>query len=156
MLRTRCATTGLAVALCTWAAAGCAVERAYVSFGYVVESERGLPEGMTAIAIEPPVLGHNTDPKWSDICVRSIQHLVNEARNRYGADIVLVDRTDTQVTFDEADLRAAGMSTDTRTHRGKLLSLKPHFQQHKERRARTEMTSLPETHLSTLTRLNRT
>ncbi|MCH7592307.1 MAG: tetratricopeptide repeat protein [Planctomycetes bacterium] len=144
MFRTRCAKTGLAVALCTWAAAGCAVERATVSFGYVVEPERGLPEGMTAIAIEPPVLGPNTDPKWSDICVRSIQHLVNEARNEYGADVVLVDRTDTQVTFDEADLRAAGMSTDTRIHRGKLLAVQgkiiPSINVKVEKRIGTEST----------------
>ena len=76
--------------------AGCASERAHVSFGYVVNPERGLPDGMKTIAIEPPVLGPNTDAKWSDLCVRTLQHLVNEARNRYGADVVLVDRIDTQ------------------------------------------------------------
>ena len=103
--------------------AGCASERAHVSFGYVVNPERGLPDGMKTIAIEPPVLGPNTDAKWSDVCVRTLQHLVNEARNRYGADVVLVDRIDTQATFDEADLRAAGMSTETGTTGGKLLAV---------------------------------
>ncbi len=108
--------------VCAVVLSGCASEHAYVTFGYVVEPERGLPPGMRTISIEPATLGPNTDPKWSDLSVRILQHLVNEARNRYGADVVLTDRLDAQATFEEDDLRAAGMSTDTRSSGGRLLA----------------------------------
>ncbi len=102
---------------------GCASEEAYVRFSYVVDPERGLPPGMKTISIEPAVLGPATDPSWSDLCVRILQDLVNDAHNNYGAEVVLVDRIDTQATFDEADLRAAGMSTDTKTREANLLAV---------------------------------
>lgn len=103
--------------------AGCAAtERASISFSYAVDAERGLPQGMETIAIEPANLGPTTDPKWSDMCVTIMQSLVNESRNRYGTDINVSDRRDTQVTFDEADLAAAGMSTAQGGSGGQLLA----------------------------------
>lgn len=109
--------------LCAAPLTGCATtERAPVSFSYVVEAERGLPAGMKTIAIVPAKVGPTTDPKWSDMCVTVMQTLVDESRNRFGTDVTVSDRRDTQATFDEADLAAAGMSTRTGGSGGKLLA----------------------------------
>ncbi|MBU0717223.1 MAG: hypothetical protein KJ749_03165, partial [Planctomycetes bacterium] len=101
--------------------AGCAgSERALVSFSYVVQPTRGLPEGMTTLAIMPAKLGPTTDAKWSDMCVTIMNSLVNESRNSFGTPINVSDRRDTQVTFDEADLAAAGMSDGSPGQGGRL------------------------------------
>jgi hypothetical protein len=101
---------------------GCsATERAYVDFSYVVEPERGLPQGMDTIAIMPAKVGPTTDPKWSDMCVTVMQSLVNESRNRFGTDITVAERRDAQVVWDEADLAAAGMSTGSGVRGGQVL-----------------------------------
>ena len=98
--------------LCLSMLAGCASpETAVVNFSYVVEATRGLPAGMKTITIMPAKLGPTTDEKWSEMCVTIMNSLVNESRNSFGTDITVSDRRDTQVTFDEADLAAAGMST---------------------------------------------
>ena len=102
---------------------GCqASERATVQFSYVVEPERGLPPGMTTLAIQPAKVGDNTDPKWSDLCATVLQSLVNESRIRYGTNVQVTDRRDTQVTFDEADMAAAGMTTAKTRTGGQLLA----------------------------------
>ncbi len=98
--------------LAVTALAGCGGgEKAFVEFSYVVEPTRGLPPGMKTIIIQPASLGPNTDPKWSDLVAEVMQTLVNEARINYGAEVMVSDRRDTQISFDEADLAAAGMST---------------------------------------------
>lgn len=103
--------------------AGCAApEQANVNFSYVVEAEQGLPPGMNTIAIMPAKVGPTTDPKWSDLCITIMQSLVNESRSRFGTPVTVTDRRDTQVTFDEADLAAAGMSTARGGSGGQLLS----------------------------------
>ncbi len=107
--------------LCVSVLTGCATERAHVSFSYMVDAERGLPPGMKTIAITPANVGPTTEPKWSDMCVTIMQTLVNESR-RLGTDVTVSDRRDTQVTFDEADLAAAGMSTASGGSGGKLLA----------------------------------
>lgn len=102
---------------------GCqSIERAPVSFSYAVEAERGLPPGMTVLTVMPAKLGPTTDAKWSDLCATTIQQLINESRNRLGTAVTVSDRRDTQVTFDEADLEAAGMSTKRGGSGGKLLA----------------------------------
>lgn len=101
--------------------AGCASERARVSFSYVVQPERGLPPGMKTIYVAPAKVGPTTDPKWSDLSATLVQNLVNESRTQLGADVSLSDRRDTDVTFSEADLRAAGMSTERGGSPGQLL-----------------------------------
>ncbi len=102
---------------------GCqATETAPVSFSYVVEAARGLPEGMDSILIQPAKLGPSTDAKWSDLSSRLIQSLVNESRTSFGTNVTISDRSDTQVTFDEADLAAAGLSTKKTRNGGQLLA----------------------------------
>ncbi|UCE61082.1 MAG: tetratricopeptide repeat protein [Phycisphaerales bacterium] len=101
---------------------GCATEQALVEFSYVVEPTRGLPPGMNTITIMPAKVGPTTDAKWSEMCVTVMQSLVNESRNSFGTDIDVSDRRDTQVTFDEADLAAAGMSTAQGGSGGQLLA----------------------------------
>jgi hypothetical protein len=90
---------------------GCATETAYVNFSYVVEPSKGLPPGMRVITIEPAAVGETTDPKWSELCVSIMNSLVNESRERFDTDVVVSDRRDAHVTFDNADLEAAGMAT---------------------------------------------
>jgi hypothetical protein len=118
--------TVASVALCVSALVGCqSVERAPVSFSYVIEAQRGLPPGMDTIAIMPAKVGPTTDPKWSDMCVAILQSLVNESRTSFGTDVTVSDRRDTQVTFDEAELAAAGLSTtEAGGTGGKLLAAK--------------------------------
>ena len=111
MLRISRATYLVGALLCVCILTGCASERAYVEFSYVVEPSRGLPPGMETVTIVPAKVGANTDPKWSDLCVTVMQSLVNESRNSFGTPVEVSDRRDTQATFDEADLAAAGMST---------------------------------------------
>jgi len=95
-------------------------ERAFVSFSYVVQPSRGLPDGMNTIYIEPAKVGPSTDPKWSDICATSLRSLVQESISQFDTHIELTDRRDTQATFDEADLAAAGMSTGNARSGGQL------------------------------------
>lgn len=103
---------------------GCASrEMATVSFSYVVEPERGLPPGMHTIMIQPASVGATTDQKWSDMSASVIRSLVNESRISFGTNITVSDRRDTQVTFDEADLQASGMSTRQGGSGGKLLAV---------------------------------
>jgi hypothetical protein len=97
-------------------------ERALVRFSYVVEPEKGLPPGVKTIAIVPAKVGPTTDPKWSEMSATILHALVDESRSRFGTGINVVDRRDTQVTFDEADLAAAGMSTRSGGGGGQLLA----------------------------------
>ncbi|UCF34082.1 MAG: tetratricopeptide repeat protein [Phycisphaerales bacterium] len=100
---------------------GCATERAMVSFSYAVNPTKGLPPGMKVITIEPANIGETTDPKWSELCVSILNSLVNESKSRFGTDVLVSDRRDADVTFDEADLRAAGMATETGQQGGRVL-----------------------------------
>ncbi len=109
--------------ICVFLAGGCATELARVQFSYVVEPERSLPEGMNTLAIQPAELGSTTDPKWSEMCSTLLSSLVNESRIEFGTEVTVSDRRDTQVTFDEADLAAAGMSTARGGGGGQLLAV---------------------------------
>ncbi len=101
---------------------GCSsTEQATVAFSYVVEADKGLPPGMETIAVMPAKVGETTDPKWSDMAVTVLQSLINESRSRFGTDITVTERRDTQAVFDEADLAAAGMSTRSGGSGGKLI-----------------------------------
>jgi len=104
--------------------AGCgSSERALIRFSYAVEPEPGksLPPGMKTIFVQPASLGPTTDQKWSDLSSTILQNLVNESRTRFGTQVNISDRRDTQVTFGEADLKAAGMSTEKGGAPGQLL-----------------------------------
>lgn len=105
------------------AVTGCqSSERALVRFSYVAEPEKGLPPGVKTIAIMPAKVGPSTDPKWSEMSASILHSLVDESRSRFGTGINVVDRRDTQVTFDEADLAAAGMSTRSGGGGGQLMA----------------------------------
>lgn len=109
-----------AVAATGFLATGCASETARVQLSYVVEPVKGLPRGMETIAIMPAKVGPTTDARWSDISTDLISALVNESRSEFGTQVRVSDRRDTQVTFDEADLAAAGMSTGDPSRGGQL------------------------------------
>ncbi|MEK6676184.1 MAG: tetratricopeptide repeat protein [Planctomycetota bacterium] len=104
---------------------GCtSTERASVRFDYVVQPEPGkaLPAGMKTIYIQPAKLGPATDEKWSELSANVIQSLINESHTRFGTPVTVADRRDTQITFDEADLSATGMSTAKGGSGGQLLA----------------------------------
>jgi len=109
--------------LSVMAIVGCASERAQIEFSYMVQPVRGLPPGMTTLTIDPvKQSGPNTDPKWSDLVSTSINHLVNESASEFGTKVVISNRRDSDVTFEEADLAAAGSSTGKPGTGGKLLA----------------------------------
>ncbi len=107
---------------CVMIAAGCASrETANVAFSYVVEKEKGLPQGMKTIAITPAQVGETTDPKWSEMCVTVLGSLINESRSSFGTEITVTERRDTKPVFNEADLAAAGMSNRQGGNPGQLI-----------------------------------
>lgn len=113
----------MAAGLAMLAGAGCAPkELANVHFSYVVEPSKGLPPGMHNISIEPARFDELSNPAWARFSVGIMQDLVSESQAEFGTDIVLSDRRDTQVTFDEVDLQAAGMAGDNHG-RGELLGV---------------------------------
>lgn len=121
--RSRAAATLLGV-VCVSILAGCSSgkETAVVSFSYVLEPTKGLPPGMKTIIINPAKVGPATDPKWSDLSATVLRSLVEESASEFGTEITVADRRDTQATFDEADLAAAGMSTRQGGGGGQLLA----------------------------------
>jgi hypothetical protein len=96
-------------------------ERASVSFSYVIEKEKGLPPGMNTIAIMPAKVGPTTDPKWSEMSSTILQSLINESKSKFGTPITVTERRDTKPVFDEADLAAAGLSTNKGGQPGQLV-----------------------------------
>ncbi len=95
---------------------GCAPKAvARVDFSYVVDPVKQLPPGMRVISIEPAKVGQTTDAKWSELSVSIMKNLINESASEFSTDVVVTDRRDTQVTFDNADMQAAGMATPTGT-----------------------------------------
>lgn len=102
--------------------AGCATEQATVRYSYVVEPNKGLPPGMKTVYIEPAQIGPNTDPKWSDLCATKMRSLIQESVDDFGTQLAVTDRRDTDVTFSEADLAAAGMSDRRGGSPGQLMA----------------------------------
>jgi len=66
---------------------------------------------MKVITVQASTAGETTDAKWADFATTTIQQMVSDSRARFGTDVRISDRRDTDATFDEADLSAAGMST---------------------------------------------
>lgn len=92
-------------------AAGCGgTEKAIVSISYVLEPSGELPPGLETVAILPAERGPATDEKWSDMTVSIMQHLIQEANEKYGSNLRIADRSETKKVFAEADMAAAGMS----------------------------------------------
>lgn len=84
---------------------GCASGgRTQVSFKYSVEPARRLPAGINKIAIMPAKVGPTTDKKWSKVCSRSIQSLIQESRSKFGTRISVIDKSNARPTFNERDL----------------------------------------------------
>lgn len=95
-------------------------QRAQVEFKYVVNPGKGLPPGMNTIYVAPAVVGPNTDARWSDLTATILKALVQESSDQFGTKVAITDRRDTQGVMDEADLKAAGMSTKQGGEGGKL------------------------------------
>lgn len=107
---TNCGCALLGLALVT-GGVGCSSELARVEFSYVVDPVKGLPPGLGTIYIAPANVGPNTDPQWSDLTATVLKNLIQESRDSFGTQVAVTDRRDTEGTMAEADLKAAGMSS---------------------------------------------
>jgi len=92
---------------------GCTSERAIVSVCYVVEPSKGLPPGMNAVAIMDSKVNTATDRKWSELAANSIQARIQQANDRFGANIKIADRKHLAEGLAEQDLAAAGITSES-------------------------------------------
>lgn len=99
------------LAACVSAMLGCATERAIVSISYVVEPSKGLPPGMNSVAIMDSRVNTVTDRKWSELAANSIQARIQDANDKYGANLRIADRKHLAEGLAEQDLAAAGITS---------------------------------------------
>lgn len=97
---------------------GCATERAIVSISYVVEPSKGLPPGMNAVAIMDSKVNTVTDRKWSELAANSIQARIQDANDKYGANLRIADRKHLAEGLAEQDLAAAGITSGSQPGAG--------------------------------------
>lgn len=99
-----------AVAAVAFAATGCGgSEEAMVTVKYTLDPSKGLPPGLSQVAILPAETGPATDPKWSDMTSDLLGGLVEQSREKFGTNLRVADRVETKKVFAEADLDAAGL-----------------------------------------------
>jgi len=106
-----------------------ASEKATVRIHYVLEPTRGIPAGLDAVAVldagvndEKGALATNTD--WSELAANHVQHLLQEAADRHGIVLDIVDRRHTATVLKEHDLAAAGLvPSNTAGQAAKLLAV---------------------------------
>lgn len=92
-------------------ATGCGgSEEAMVTVHYTLNPSRGLPPGLTRVAILPAELGPATDAKWSDMTSDLLSGLIEQSRERYGTQLRIADRKETRKVFAESDLAASGLT----------------------------------------------
>ncbi len=84
-------------------------ERATVAFEYCLNPSKGLPQGMTAIAILDAQVNEVTDRKWSELAANFIQDLIQDSNDRYGTKLRIADRKHTSSVMQESDMKAAGL-----------------------------------------------
>ena len=87
-------------------------QMAIVPISYTLQPTKSLPPGLETVAILPAERGPATDEKWSDMTVSIVQHLIQQANEKYGAKLEVADRTETTKVFAEADMKAAGMTSE--------------------------------------------
>lgn len=115
---------GVGGLLCLGVMVGCGASRqaAPMQFHYDVAPSKGLPRGVSALYVAPATIGPNTDAQWSDLTANILRDLVQDSASRLNSGVTLTDRRDTQGVFDEADLRASGMSTQEGGSPGQLMA----------------------------------
>ncbi len=92
-------------------AAGCGggSEKATVAIEYMLNPSVGLPPGMNAVAVLDAKVNEVTDTKWSELAANYVQHLIQEANEKYGTTLQVADRKHTSSVMKEQDLAAAGL-----------------------------------------------
>ena len=103
--------------------AGCNIEKAMVTISYTLEPSKGLPAGLTTVAIMPAELGEATDPKWSDISSDMLTKAIESSRDEYGVALRVADRAETRKVFDESDLAASGLTDGGASSQAQLLGV---------------------------------
>ncbi len=102
------------LALAALNVAGCGPkEEAIVTLNYVLAPSRGLPAGLTAIAIQPAELGAATDEKWSAMTAETLAALILESTQASDIDLKIVRVDEARKVFEKADMDAVGMSAGT-------------------------------------------
>ena len=121
MTPSRCTVTILAAVIAVPFLVGCASsERAVVRISYVVEPSQGLPQGMNTVAVLDSKVNEVTDRKWSELAANEIQHHIQQANNRFGSNLNVVDRKHLGEVMGEQDLAAAGLTDANVNELGKL------------------------------------
>ena len=106
-----------------------ASEKAVVQVRYLLGPSRGIPEGVRAVAILDAGVNDKhatlaTDTEWSAIAANYVQHLLQEAIQKHGVSLDIVDRRHTATVLKENDLAAAGLvSSATAGQAAKLLEV---------------------------------
>lgn len=101
----------VAVAVVVIAASGCdAGEEAIVTVKRTIMPAKGLPAGLTQVAVLPAECGSATDAKWSDMTSDLICGLIEQSRSKFGTNLRIADRVETKKVFQEADLSASGLT----------------------------------------------
>ncbi len=105
-------------------AVGCGgSSKSIVTIKYTLEPSKGLPPGLTQVAIMPAELGPATDAKWSDMTSDMLAGLIEDARDNYGTQLRVADRVETAKVFQESDLGAAGLTGGSGGQPAKLLGV---------------------------------
>jgi tetratricopeptide (TPR) repeat protein len=101
----------IAVAGLVLGVAGCngGGEKATVAFEYMLNPTTQLPPGLTSVAVLNAQVNEVTDTKWSEMAANYVQHLIQEANEKYGTNLEVADRKQTSNVMKEQDLAAAGM-----------------------------------------------
>ncbi|MCH8806234.1 MAG: hypothetical protein IH986_09120 [Planctomycetes bacterium] len=95
-------------------APGLAGEKATVRVHYLLRPTRGIPEGLSAVAILDAGVNDEkarleTDTNWSELAANYVQYLLQEAIEQRGIELDIIDRRHTATVLKEHDLAAAGL-----------------------------------------------
>lgn len=101
-----------------WTLMGCVTETAWVPISYVLKPERGMPPGMTSVAVMDSKVNEMTDRKWSELAANMIQDLIQEANHRFSAGVKVADRKHLKDVMDEQDLAASGITVSSDAAQG--------------------------------------
>lgn len=84
-------------------------EKAIVPISYTIQPSKGLPPGLTTVAILPAERGPATDDKWSDMTATVIRAIIQKSSEQFGTNLRVADYQETKKIFAQADMAAAGM-----------------------------------------------
>jgi tetratricopeptide (TPR) repeat protein len=84
-------------------------EKAIVPISYTLAPSKGLPPGLTTVAILPAERGPATDDKWSDMTASVVRAIIQKSNEQFGTNLRVADYDETKKIFAQSDMAAAGM-----------------------------------------------